>query len=105
MAFKDPEVRKEYLRIYMQKNRRRYKHKHGYDCSAEQYNKMFQEQEGCCAICGAHQSESKRQLAVDHNHETGKVRALLWMTCNTQLGIYEKYKETFKNYLLEKDSL
>jgi len=47
---------------------------------------MFAEQEGCCAICGKHQSEQKKRLEVDHCHETGHVRALLCTNCNTALG-------------------
>jgi|TARA_R110000765_G_C18541860_1_gene561064 hypothetical protein len=31
-------------------------------------------------------------LVVDHNHETGKVRALLCQKCNITVGYYEKIK-------------
>ena len=31
-------------------------------------------------------------LVVDHNHETGKVRALLCQSCNVLVGYYEKIK-------------
>ena len=57
------------------------------------YNRMFEDQKGCCAICGDHQSESNRALAVDHDHDTGYVRALLCMKCNTALG---KFKDSIE---------
>ena len=57
-----------------------------YGIDFETYNRMFDEQNGCCAICNTHQSELKKRLAVDHCHETGKVRALLCSPCNTSLG-------------------
>lgn len=52
----------------------------------EQYNKMYNDQKGCCAICLKHSSEFKRALAVDHCHATGKIRGLLCYLCNTSLG-------------------
>ena len=50
------------------------------------YNKMFIKQQGCCAICGKHQSELTRALAVDHNHLSGKIRGLLCSSCNAAIG-------------------
>jgi len=50
------------------------------------YNKMFEEQQGYCMICGKHQSELKRALSVDHNHHTGRIRGLLCGSCNTAIG-------------------
>jgi hypothetical protein len=55
----------------------------------EQYDKLFLAQEGRCAICGKHQTEFPRALAVDHNHETGEIRGLLCSKCNTSLVIVE----------------
>lgn len=57
------------------------------------YNKMFQEQDGCCAICGRHQSAFKLSLAVDHCHETNRVRSLLCPNCNSGLGNLRDSKE------------
>lgn len=65
-----------------------------YGISLEEYNTMFAEQEGCCAICGTHQMQLKRALAVDHDHDTGKVRALLCTHCNTALGSFFENEET-----------
>lgn len=57
--------------------------------SQEEYNNKFNQQAGCCAICGRHQSEFKRRLAVDHNHKTGKIRGLLCARCNYIVGAVE----------------
>lgn len=53
------------------------------------YNKMFAVQQGCCAICGKHQSELKLSLAVDHNHKNGVIRQLLCNHCNLILGLVQ----------------
>ena len=60
---------------------------------------MYNNQNGCCAVCGKHQSEFKRIFDVDHDHVTGKVRGLLCRSCNTGLGYYETKKDLFKIYL------
>lgn len=59
---------------------------HGINMTMDIYNQMFAEQHGCCAICGTHQTELKRKLAVDHDHETGEIRGLLCGKCNVALG-------------------
>lgn len=74
-----------------------------YSITAQEYNFLFEKQQGCCDICGTHQTELKRRLAVDHCHTTGSIRGLLCTSCNTHLGIYEKYKETFENYLIKRN--
>lgn len=53
-----------------------------------QYNKMLAEQNGCCAICGRHKSELKRNFSVDHNHDTNEIRGLLCQSCNHGLGCF-----------------
>lgn len=45
---------------------------------------MYAAQDGRCALC--RESEANRRLAVDHDHKTGRVRALLCSRCNTALG-------------------
>lgn len=58
-----------------------------YNMTVDQYNSMLKSQNGKCAICG---NTSERALAVDHNHETGKVRGLLCLQCNVHLGRLER---------------
>lgn len=75
---------------------RHYKYKINYGISLEEYNEMFAEQNGCCAICKRHQTEFKKHLHVDHNHETGEVRGLLCHNCNLALGRFQDSPEIIK---------
>lgn len=72
---------------------RDYSLRKAYGITLEDYNKMFSEQNGCCAICKRHQSEFKRPLFVDHCHSTGRVRGLLCSGCNSGIGMFEDSKE------------
>ena len=63
-----------------------YKLKHFYGITPADYNKMFDIQGGCCAICKGHQSTFDKKLAVDHDHVTGEIRGLLCSPCNRGLG-------------------
>jgi hypothetical protein len=61
---------------------------------AQRYQDMLREQNGVCAIC--HKPETApdkasgktKDLAIDHDHKTGAVRALLCSACNTALGLF-----------------
>ena len=58
-----------------------------------QLSEMIHQQDNRCAICrkleiSKHQSGTVRELAVDHCHETGKLRGLLCTKCNTGLGLF-----------------
>ncbi|KKK77559.1 hypothetical protein LCGC14_2852360, partial [marine sediment metagenome] len=57
-----------------------------YGVTPEQFDNLYVEQEGCCAICGKHQSEFKRALDVDHDHKTKVIRGLLCSNCNIAIG-------------------
>ena len=54
--------------------------------SLEQYQSLYDSQNGLCAICGKPQSELKEALSADHDHVTGKIRGLLCHNCNQFLG-------------------
>lgn len=62
---------------------------------------MYTEQNESCAICGKHSSEFSRKLCVDHDHTTEKVRALLCVDCNRNVGVYENYGEIIMKYLTQ----
>lgn len=69
-----------------------------YGISLEDWQAMFDKQNGCCAIC----SKRTDDLVVDHNHESGQVRGLLCRKCNSALGFVfenEKTLENMKEYL------
>lgn len=62
-----------------------------YGITLSQYAKMYDDQGGVCAICKQPEKDVDgkgrvKALAVDHDHVTGKVRALLCHSCNTGLG-------------------
>lgn len=57
--------------------------------SASEYATMIDSQDHKCAICGRHENELTRRLAVDHCHNKGKVRGLLCGQCNTGLGQFK----------------
>lgn len=59
-----------------------------YGLTLADYDKMFEKQNGVCAVCKQIDITGKR-LAVDHNHKTGKVRGLLCQKCNIRLGVLE----------------
>ena len=56
-----------------------------YGITLEEHASMVEQQDGCCAICGSPPAHDA--LAIDHDHETGKVRALLCDTCNFMIGL------------------
>jgi len=58
-----------------------------YNLTVEQFHRMYLNQRGLCAICGKRMID--RDCHVDHDHATGKVRALLCGTCNTGLGLFK----------------
>ena len=69
-------------------DRRDWNYRNKYGITVEDYNQMFADQNGCCDICGVHQSEVDKRFAVDHNHDTGEVRGLLCSNCNRALGLF-----------------
>ncbi len=60
-------------------------YKHTYGITLKQYDRMFEQQNGVCEICGGINTDGRR-LAVDHNHKTNEVRGLLCLKCNGQLS-------------------
>jgi hypothetical protein len=61
----------------------------------EDYQILFDKQDGKCAICGSDSPRGRKNgkggevknFFVDHCHETGKVRGLLCNHCNRGLGL------------------
>lgn len=56
-----------------------------YGITKAQYDALYALQGGRCALCQRATGATKK-LAVDHDHETGKVRGLLCGTCNKIVG-------------------
>lgn len=68
---------------------RDYKYRWNYGISLENYNELFDSQNGCCAICEIHQSDLGKSMHVDHDHKTGEIRGLLCQRCNQALGLFK----------------
>ena len=62
-----------------------YKRKYG--ITIDDYNMMLELQSGVCAIC-SQECKTEKNLAVDHDHKNGQIRALLCKNCNTGLGSF-----------------
>lgn len=73
-------------KLTQQRNRLR----RDFGITLRQYDEMFENQNGVCAVCSnISVNERGYRLAVDHDHETGKIRGLLCNQCNLKLGILE----------------
>ena len=57
--------------------------KEKYGMTESDYYKLYNLQNGRCAICGLHQEK----LFVDHCHQDNKIRGLLCRTCNSGIGM------------------
>ena len=89
-----------YMRAWQRKsraaNRDYYKNadlRKNYGVTLDWYNAKHDEQNGLCAICARPETAVIRgktiALAVDHCHDTGKVRGLLCRSCNNAIGAFE----------------
>lgn len=79
-----------------------------YGITELEYQEMLKKQKGCCAICGvdkpipSHNSKdgSPQRLAIDHCHETGKVRGLLCFSCNRGIGYLKDSIELLESAII-----
>lgn len=79
-------------RVYQQTAVKTARLKKVYRLSREDYDAMLAAQEGACAICGNPPTDDGPRtgvsLHVDHDHRTGRIRALLCRKCNVGLGSF-----------------
>ena len=74
-------------------NRRYFRNRHlikKYGITQDQYEVLYKQQGGICAICGGMPDITRHgitRLAIDHDHATGKIRGLLCNNCNAGMGI------------------
>ena len=65
-----------------------------YGLSKKEFEKIKEVQGDVCAICGKPEEQQRagkiRELSVDHDHKTGKVRGLLCSKCNIGLGVFRE---------------
>jgi len=76
-----------------------------YGITITEYNKLWKNQNGLCAICKQPEVEqqkecSKRRLSVDHNHATKEIRGLLCGKCNKAVGLFQENIEFLKSAIL-----
>jgi hypothetical protein len=78
-----------YQKEYNKKNRaarRVYMVGYRFGLTKEAYEALKKKQKNRCAICRGKQVKGWKNLAVDHDHKTGKVRGLLCNRCNRVIG-------------------
>lgn len=94
--------RKNYTKRYRtDKDKKRLSNWHlvkKYNISLEEYQQLYEAQNGCCAICKKEQQSldtmrisrgAKEILVVDHDHLNKRVRGLLCQGCNQALGLFK----------------
>jgi hypothetical protein len=69
--------------------------------TVEEYDNMLARQGGVCWICrrkeGRLRNGVPQFLAIDHDHNTGRIRGLLCGACNRGLGCYHDNVKWLKN--------
>lgn len=96
---KPPKNGPRYVTFDMQDYQRRWNWLKRYGITPEQYDEILEEQGGVCKICK--NLPGKYRLHVDHDHETGKVRGLLCVTCNSRLEWTVEHMDKILEYLKE----
>lgn len=81
------ESRPEWAQLETQPRRRASDREHAlwarYRLRPDDYSAMLAAQEGKCELC-----KRREAKCVDHDHQTGKTRALLCNGCNSALGVF-----------------
>ncbi|MGY6482951.1 endonuclease VII domain-containing protein [Vibrio parahaemolyticus] len=72
-----------------------------YGITQAEFNRMKDKQGGVCYLCGSDgfvigRLGHSERLAVDHCHDTGRVRKLLCHNCNRGLGLFQDNPELLK---------
>ena len=80
------------------KNRHEHQLRSDTRLNLSEYNAMLKAQDGVCALCRK-TCATGRRLAVDHCHDTGRIRGLLCMRCNTAIGALGDTKESIEKVL------
>ncbi len=91
--------RKRYAKAWRKRNPEKVRAnsiKQQFGISLDEYENIFEKQDGVCAICREPEPRYKF-LAVDHCHHKGQVRGLLCSKCNPGLGLFEDSIESLKS--------
>lgn len=101
------ERRKNRRKLYNRLNKNEIKSKQltrKYGITTDDYNRMVENQNNKCKICGTNEPRGIGGWKVDHCHTTGKVRGLLCNNCNVGLGYFQdniEYLEAAIQYLVD----
>jgi len=75
--------------------------KRHFGITIDDYNRMLEYQNFCCAICGKRVEDMDNGMAkrfdVDHDHSTGKIRGLLCGNCNRGIGNLQDSPENLQS--------
>lgn len=81
----------EHMKAYRRRNGWRIHLHASYRITPEQYDAMLVSQNWLCPICRRDmRSLGRKRINVDHDHKTGKIRAVLCKVCNTALGHFKE---------------
>lgn len=90
--------------LYIRKNNL----KSQFSMTIDEYDELFKKCNNSCQICNidaeSHYKKEGRNLCIDHDHKTGKIRGLLCNQCNSALGKFKDSEELLLkaiNYLKE----
>jgi len=87
--------------VYNYNDDKNNKLKKSYGITLDQYNEIFNKQNGKCMICQSDNNgfyrKKPRAFAVDHCHTTGKIRGLLCSDCNTGIGFLKDNIDLLNN--------
>lgn len=113
MAYKNKEDKKNRAKQYYIDNIKKIRGQHKqwhidnkyikYGLSHGDWLKIWENQDGKCAICGETFIEPSN-ACIDHNHKTGEIRGLLCRNCNLGIGLFKDNPELLikaMEYLLE----
>jgi hypothetical protein len=89
--------KKQFGKKKYRRRRRKYELTHYYGISVEDYAKLVKNQGDKCAICG---TKPEAYLAIDHCHETNRVRGLLCRKCNSAIGLFDDDIHKIENALM-----
>jgi len=101
-ARKNDKKKKYYSKPGAKRKRNEWKYQNRYGITIGQRERMYANQDGKCGMCK--QLVPYSEIYTDHDHKTGKVRALLCCRCNALLGYYEtveteELRKQFEKYL------
>lgn len=90
---KPSERNKAFLSYY----RRRLTINKKFNLTTAELMEMMDNQKGCCLICGKSLDNKNGRYCIDHCHNSGKVRGLLCVKCNSGLGMFNDNLNIIKN--------